>query len=63
MLVTGNQLKAARALLGVEQTDLAARADLHVNTIRKMEGKGPAEITSGADTVRRVQSALEVAGV
>ena len=63
MLVTGHQLKAARALLGMEQTDLATRADLHVNTIRKMEGKGPAEITSGADIVRRVQSALEAAGV
>lgn len=63
MLVTGNQLKAARALLGVEQVDLAARADLHVNTIRKMEGKGAAEITSGADIVRRVQAALEAAGV
>ena len=63
MLVTGNQLKAARALVGVEQTDLAARADLHVNTIRKMEGKGAAEITSGADIVRRVQQALEAAGV
>ena len=63
MLVTGNQLKAARALLGVEQVDLAARADLHVNTIRKMEGKGASEITSGADIVRRVQAALEAAGV
>ncbi|MDP4026679.1 helix-turn-helix transcriptional regulator [Methylobacterium sp. NEAU 140] len=63
MLVTGHQLKAARALIGMEQTDLAARADLHVNTIRKMEGKGTAEITSGADIVRRVQSALEAAGV
>ncbi|PIK72570.1 hypothetical protein CS379_13230 [Methylobacterium frigidaeris] len=63
MLVTGNQLKAARALLGVEQADLASRAELHVNTIRKMEAKGPGEITSGADVVRRVQSALEAAGV
>ncbi|MCJ2063266.1 helix-turn-helix domain-containing protein [Methylobacterium sp. J-088] len=63
MLVTGNQLKAARALSGIEQADLATRADLHVNTIRKMEAKGPAEITSGADVVRRVQCALEAAGV
>lgn len=63
MLVTGNQLKAARALSGVEQADLAARADVHVNTIRKMEAKGAAEITSGADVVRRVQAALEAAGV
>lgn len=63
MLVTGNQLKAARALSGIEQTDLALRARLHVNTIRKMEARGTSEITSGADVVRRVQSALEAAGV
>jgi predicted transcriptional regulator len=63
MLVTGNQLKAARALLGIEQADLATRADVHVNTIRKMEAKGLGEITSGADYLRKVQSALESAGV
>lgn len=63
MLVTGNQLKAARALLGIEQADLASRADVHVNTIRKMEAKTVADITSGADVVRRVQLALEAAGI
>ena len=63
MLTTGNQLRAARALVGIEQADLAARADLHVNTIRKMEAKAAGEITSGADNLRRVQSALEGAGV
>ena len=36
---------------------------MHVNTIRKMEAKWAHEITSGADTVRRVQAALEGAGV
>ncbi len=59
----GQQLKAARRCWAWSKTDLAARADLHVNTIRKMEAKGAAEITSGADIVRRVQSALEAAGV
>lgn len=63
MLVTGNQLKAARALLGVEQADLATRADVHVNTIRKMEAKGAATLTSGVDIVHKVQAALEAVGV
>ena len=63
MLVTGNQLKAARALAGIEQSELADKAGVHVNTIRKMEWKGPAELTSGADVVRKVQVALEAAGV
>jgi DNA-binding XRE family transcriptional regulator len=63
MLVTGNQLKAARALIGMEQAALADAAEVHVNTIRKMEAKASAEITSGADVVRKVQLALEAAGV
>jgi inactivated superfamily I helicase len=63
MLVTGNQLKAARALVEVEQQELADAASVHVNTIRKMEAKGWAEITSAADVLRRVQTTLERFGV
>jgi transcriptional regulator with XRE-family HTH domain len=63
MLLIGNQLKAARALVDVEQQDLADAASVHVNTIRKMEAKGRAEITSAADVLRRVQLALERFGV
>ena len=63
MLTTGNQLKAARALIGFEQNTLADKAQIHVNTIRNMEAKGASEITSGADIVGRVQRALEGAGV
>ena len=63
MLSTGNQLKAARALADMDQTTLAERASVNVNTIRNMEAKGAVEITSGADILRRVQIALEAAGV
>jgi transcriptional regulator with XRE-family HTH domain len=63
MLIIGNQLKAARALAGIEQQELADAAKVHVNTIRKMEAKGRDEITSAADVLRRVQSALEAAGI
>jgi transcriptional regulator with XRE-family HTH domain len=63
MLIIGNQLKAARALAGVDQQTLADVAGVHVNTIRKMESKGIAEITSAADLVRRVQRAMEQLGV
>lgn len=63
MLVTGNQLKAARSLAGIEQTALASAAKVHVNTIRKIEAKGVDEITSAADVVRRIQVALEAAGI
>ena len=63
MLTTGYQLKAARALVGMEQTDLAERSGVAVTTIRKMEWKGAETLTSGLDTIKRVQAALESAGV
>jgi transcriptional regulator with XRE-family HTH domain len=63
MLITGNQLKAARALAGVDQLSVAQAAKVAINTIRNMESRGPNPITSGAVTVRNVQTALEAAGV
>lgn len=62
-LVTGNQLKAARALAGLDQQAVAAAADVNVNTIRNMEACASGPITSSAVTVRRVQVALEGHGV
>jgi hypothetical protein len=63
MLITGNQLRAARALAGVDQQTVAEAAKVAVNTVRNMEGRGPNPITSGAMTVRSVQKALEIFGV
>ncbi len=62
-LATGNQLKAARALLGVDQQQVADSAGVNVNTIRNMEARGPEPITSSAVTVRNVQVALEARGI
>lgn len=63
MLTTGNQLKAARALAGLSQGDLAKAAGVNVTTISAIEGKGADGITSGLDTVRAITRALEAAGV
>ena len=63
MLTTGNQLKAARALVGVEQTEVAQAAGVHVNTIRSMEATGKAAINGRAQNVQAVQRALEERGV
>jgi len=63
MLTTGNQLKAARALAGVDQHQVADSAKVNVNTIRNMEARGAKPITSGAVTIRRVQLALEALGI
>jgi transcriptional regulator with XRE-family HTH domain len=63
MLSTGNQLRAARSLVAMDQVTLAERSGVSANTIRSMEGKGTNVLTSGLDTVRAVQFALEAAGV
>ena len=63
MLSTGNQLRAARSLVAMDQVTLAERSKVSANTIRAMEGKGANLLTSGLDTVRAVQVALEAAGV
>lgn len=63
MLTTGYQLKAGRALVGMEQADLAQRSGVAVTTIRKMEWKGAETLSSGLDTIKRVQAALEAEGV
>jgi transcriptional regulator with XRE-family HTH domain len=62
-LTTGNQLKAARALAGVDQQQVADSAMVNVNTIRNMEARGAKPITSSAVTIRRVQLALEALGI
>ena len=61
-LVTSEQLRAARAMLRMQQPQLAAAAGVSVNTISRIEGlDGP--ISARTDTVRRLQRALEDAGV
>jgi transcriptional regulator with XRE-family HTH domain len=62
-LATGNQLKAARALAGVNQQQVADSAGLNVNTIRNMEARGAELITSSVVTVRNVQLVLEALGI
>jgi predicted transcriptional regulator len=62
LIVTGRQLKAARALIGMEQTDLADKAGVAIGTIRRMEGF-EGEIAAHTATLLKVQKALEKAGV
>ncbi|MCJ2053811.1 helix-turn-helix domain-containing protein [Methylobacterium sp. J-070] len=63
MLTTGNQLKAARALVGMDQTRLAEAAGLNVNTIRNMEAAGAGPIAGRSVNVQAVQRALEEEGL
>ena len=57
MLTTGSQLKAARALAGMTQTELANLARLNVSTIAEMEARAGETLRSLLETVRAVQKA------
>jgi transcriptional regulator with XRE-family HTH domain len=62
MLVTGAQLRAARALTRIGQDQLAALAEIAPATVARLEGAdGP--LNARAETLRRLQRALERAGV
>lgn len=63
MSVSGNQLKAARALVGLEQRDLSEAAEVGVNTIRNMEARGTETVRVRLETLERVTKALHQAGV
>jgi transcriptional regulator with XRE-family HTH domain len=61
-LITGRQLRAARALIGWEQAELAARSRVAIGTIRRMESfDGP--IGSRTSTLSQVLQALEKVGI
>lgn len=63
MLTTGNQLRAARSLVDMGQGALAEAAGVNINTISSMEKRGANTLSSGLDVIRKVQAALEAAGV
>lgn len=61
-MITGPQIRAARALLGIDQKTLAGMAGLSVPTIQRMEANE--SIVGGmVDSLTRVVSAIELAGV
>ncbi|WP_312164067.1 helix-turn-helix domain-containing protein [Phenylobacterium sp.] len=54
-VVSGAQIAAARALTGVSQARLAARAGLDLQTLRQLEanGHGPLDVTAEVESVLR----------
>ena len=60
-MVTVEQLRAARALLGWSQSELAARAGLSLPTVKRLEaGFGP-RVSNEARG--KMQQAIEAAGI
>lgn len=61
-MITGPQMRAARALLGIDQKALAELAGLSVPTIQRMEAS-IGNVRGVVDSLTKVVAALELAGV
>ena len=60
-MATVEQIKAARALLAWSQEDLAARSNVSLPTIRRLEARSKLRVS---ETIRlKVEAALEAAGI
>lgn len=61
-MISGPQMRAARALLGIDQKALAELAGLSVPTIQRMEAS-EGNVRGVVDSLTKVVAALELAGV
>jgi len=61
-MMTAAQLRAARALLGMDQKDLAAASGLSLPTIQRMEASDGV-IRGNVDSLMKLIAALDAAGV
>ncbi len=61
-MITSQQMRAARALLGLDQRQMAALAGLSLPTIQRMEASD-GQVRGVVDTLVKVMTALEGAGI
>ena len=61
-MVTGAQIRAARALLGIDQRQLAELSGVSLPTIQRMESN-EGNVRSVVDTLTKIVEALDAAGV
>lgn len=61
-MITATQMRAARALLGIDQRKLAELAGLSLPTIQRMEGSGGV-VRGNVDSLMKLVTALDAAGV
>jgi transcriptional regulator with XRE-family HTH domain len=60
-MISGAQIKAARALLGMDQRALSNSADVAISTVKRIELAE--ELTGSVRTLWKIQTALERAGI
>jgi len=61
-MITSAQLRAARALIGLDQRELAQRCSLSLPTIQRMEASDGV-IRGNVDSLMKLVHALDTAGV
>ncbi len=61
-MISAGQLRAARALLDIDQRDLADLSDLSVPTIQRMEASDGV-IRGNVDSLMKLVAALDAAGI
>ena len=61
-MITANQLRAARALLNIDQRQMAELAGLSVPTIQRMEASDGV-VRGNVDSLMKLVSALDGAGI
>lgn len=61
-MITAAQMRAARALLGIDQQTLADLAGVSLPTIQRMEASG-GNVRGVVDTLTKVVAAFDLAGI
>ncbi|MCC6778855.1 MAG: helix-turn-helix transcriptional regulator [Hyphomicrobiales bacterium] len=61
-MITGPQMRAARALLGIDQRELAQRSGLSLPTIQRMESSDGV-IRGNVDSLMKLSDALAASGI
>ena len=61
-MITAGQIRASRALLGIDQRTLAEAAGLSLPTIQRMEASDGV-IRGNVDSLMKLVAALEAAGI
>jgi len=62
-LLTAEQVRAARAMLRMEQSELAKAAGVSVETVKRLEAQDGPLLAGRAATLNAIEKALSKAGV
>jgi len=62
-MISATQLRAARALLGIDQRTLAAMSGVSLPTIQRMEASKDEHVRGVVSTLTKIVAALDAAGI